>query len=305
MRLSATDAVDLQLHTIYSDGHWQPAELFDYLAGAGFRAVAITDHDRVDTAGELDALGAARGIAVIPGVEVTTIWRGWSAHMLCYTGDLTALADGALARLTVVTVRAQEENTQAVYDALRSRGYEFPRQAEVLAGNGGHLRRPIDNARLLQAHGLAPDRASALAMIADAGYRSMTAPLAEAVAAAHVDGALAILAHPGRRGGEIHRYDPPQLRELLGEVPLDGLEARYPTHTPEQVAAYIALADELGLLVSAGSDSHGPRQRLPVPYPAASCAALLARCGHRGGVARPCDPVTPPRMLKYSEPMAF
>ncbi|HEX6122903.1 MAG TPA: PHP domain-containing protein, partial [Ktedonobacterales bacterium] len=153
----------------------------------------------------------------------------------------------------------------------------FPRQAEVLAEQAGQLKRPVDNARLLRAHGYAADQAEALALIAEAGYRSITAPLAEVVEAAHADGALAVLAHPGRGGGEIQRYDPPLLAELLAEIPLDGIEVRYPTYTPEQVAAYSVFAAAHGLLASAGSDSHGPRQRLPVPYPAAVCAALLAR----------------------------
>jgi predicted metal-dependent phosphoesterase TrpH len=261
---------------VYSDGEWQPGSLFAYLADAGFRAISITDHDRVDVQGELQALGVEHGIHVIPGVEMTTSWRGLSAHLLCYA---SSLAGGALARLAEATTSSQERNTQAVYDELLRGGFRFSRQSSVLVESGGQLRRPIDNARLLEAHSYAADHAAALAMIADAGYRSITAPLAEAVAAAHRDGAVAILAHPGRGGGEIQRYDPPLLRELLGDVNMDGIEARYPTHTPQQTEAYIALAAERDLLVSAGSDSHGPGKRLPVPYPAAKCVALLAHCG--------------------------
>ncbi len=275
--LWGSDPIDLQIHTIHSDGHWHPEDLFAHLAGAGFRAVAITDHDRVDQGGELHALGAAHGIVVIPGVEMTTRWQGLSAHLLCYAPSLAP--DGALDRLARETVRAQEENTQAVYEELRRRGYAFARQAEVLRESEGRLRRPLDNARLLQAHGYAAERARALETIRDAGYRSITAPLDVVVSAAHRDGAMAVLAHPGRGGGEIQRYDLPLLAEMLAEVPLDGIEGHYPTYTPEQVAAYSAFAAERGLLVSAGSDSHGPRQRLPIPYPARTCAALLARCG--------------------------
>jgi predicted metal-dependent phosphoesterase TrpH len=266
----------LQLHTTYSDGHWSPEALFAHLAETGFRAVAITDHDRLDARGELRALGEARGILVIPGVEMTTSWRGMSAHLLCYAESLGA---GALAALAERTTRGQIENTQQVYEALRGQGFVFSRQEAVLADQAGQLKRPVDNARLLEGHGYAADRARALTMIAEAGYRSITAPLAEVVEAAHADGALAVLAHPGRGGGEIQRYDPPLLAEVLAEIPLDGIEVRYPTYTPEQVAAYMAFAAEHGLLVSAGSDSHGPRQRLPVPYPAEVCTALLARLG--------------------------
>lgn len=269
MHISADDIIDLQIHTIYSDGHWQPPALFDYLAQAHFRLVSITDHDSLERVHELQMLGATHGIYVLPGVEMSTNWQGKSAHLLCYAAEFRG---DALARMARGTVAAQLANTLAVYEELQRRGYRFPQ------GSGVPVR-PIDNARLLHANGFAASLEDALAMIADAGYRSITVPLAEAVSAAHAGGALAVLAHPGRGGGEIQQYDVPLLADMLLDVPLDGIEVRYPTYSDEQVAAYTAFAREHGLLMSAGSDSHGPRQRLPVPYPASLCADLLARCG--------------------------
>lgn len=269
MRIAADDRIDLQIHTIYSDGQWQPAALFDYLAQERFRVVAITDHDTLDHVGELQALGAAHGVHVLPAVEMTTNWRGFSAHLLCYA---EAFQGDELARLARGTVAAQLANTRDVNDALRRQGYRFPEGSALPV-------RPIDNAQLLVANGFAATLGEALRKITDAGYCSISVPLSDAVAAAHGSGALAVLAHPGRGGGEIHQYDLPQLMELLGGVPLDGIETRYPTYSEEQVAAYNVFAREHGLLASAGSDSHGPEQRLPIPYPAATCAELLARCG--------------------------
>ena len=275
-RLRADDPVDLQIHSIYSDGQWLPDELFTHLAARGFRAVAITDHDTLEHVEGLRALGARRGVHVVPGTELTTEWRGHPAHLLCYAGQL---AGDALAAVAGDTARRQQENTLAVHDELVRRGFTFPRGETVLAGQGGALLRPVDNARLLLAYGQAGDMATALAMIRDAGYRQALAPLDRAVAAAHASGAVAILAHPGRGGGELFRFAPPLIEEMLADVPLDGIEVYYPTHTDEQTAAYAALARRRDLLVSAGSDSHGPQQRLPVAYPARSVAALLARCG--------------------------
>lgn len=269
MLIAADDRIDLQIHTVYSDGQWQPAALFEYLKRERFRVIAITDHDTLEHVGELQTLGAAHSIHVLPGVEMTTNWRGFSAHLLCYAA---AFGSDKLAQMGRATVAAQLANTRAVYDALRREGYQFTETPTPPI-------RPIDNAQLLLAHGYAATLDEALKMITDTGYRSISVPLSEAVAAAHASGALAVLAHPGRGGGEIHRFDPPQLAELLNDVPLDGIETRYPTYDEDQVAAYTAFADEHGLLTSAGSDSHGPQQRLPIPYPAATCAELLARCG--------------------------
>ncbi len=281
--ISGADAVDLQLHTVYSDGEWRPDELLDYLAAHQFRVVAITDHDTLDHTDALVALGDERGITVIPAVEVTTRWGEHWADLLCYAPVSSGFTGHALRDLVARTRRLQIENTQAVHQELLRRGYAFPRQAEVLATHAGELQRPSDNADLLLRHGYAGSFSEALDIIRDAGFHSIYAPLEEAVAAAHASVAVAILAHPGRQEVEISRFDPPLLAELLHAILLDGIEVLYPTHTPEQVAAYTAFVEDRSLLRSAGSDSHGPGHRLPIPYPAASCRELLVRLGIRIG----------------------
>jgi 3',5'-nucleoside bisphosphate phosphatase len=272
------DAVDLHLHTIYSDGSWRPKELFAYLAAEGFGIVSVTDHDTLAHLNELRLLGETHRIRVLGGVEVTSRWRGKIAHVLCYATDF--IGDG-LAGLLEETVRDMGRNTAAVYTELERRGYRFPRRDEILAAEGGEPRRPIDNARLLVEHGHADTLGEALDIVRDAGYVVAAAPIQRVVELAHQSGAVAILAHPGRGDGEeIHRYDPATiLPELLDDVPLDGLEVHYPTHSPEQTAAYQQLATRRGLVVSTGSDSHGPNSRLPIHYQVRQCAELLARCG--------------------------
>ncbi|HEX8995766.1 MAG TPA: PHP domain-containing protein [Ktedonobacterales bacterium] len=272
-------AVDLHLHTRYSDGTWLPADLFDLMARERFRLVSVVDHDQLAHLPEMLALGADRGIGVIQGTEVTTEWRGLPAHLLCYaplpggfTGDaLRGVVDGVVARMLA--------NTRMIYDAMLARGYTFPRQREALAAQGGEPIRAMDVARLLLAHGYASEPDEALRMVVEAGYEQARAPLAAVIAAAHASGALCVLAHPGRGDGEIHGYTPEEIAALAEDVPLDGIEVYYPTHTPVQVAAYAALARRLGLLEGAGSDSHGPRGRAPVSYSAAQVAPLLARLG--------------------------
>jgi predicted metal-dependent phosphoesterase TrpH len=270
------DAVDFQLHTVYSDGHWQPVELFDYLAVHNFRAVAVTDHDTLEHADELVALGAARDITVLRACEVSTSWRGGRTDLLCFAGVLTS---DALARFVRDIERRQYENTLAVHEELLRRGYTFPHMAEELAFQGGGLRRPADNARLLLRHRYAETGAAAMAMIRDAGFVSITVPLAEAVEAAHGSAAVALIAHPGRDSDGIQLHSPAVLADILTEIPIDGAEVLYPLHTPQQVEEFSAFIAERGLLRSAGSDSHGPRHRLPIPYPASTCADLLTRCG--------------------------
>ncbi|HEX6778844.1 MAG TPA: PHP domain-containing protein, partial [Ktedonobacterales bacterium] len=85
--LASNAPIDLHMHTIHSDGHWQPKELFRYLAEHHFSLVAVTDHDRIDRIEEMQVLGQQVGIPVLPGVEVTTQWEGQMGHVLCYGID--------------------------------------------------------------------------------------------------------------------------------------------------------------------------------------------------------------------------
>jgi hypothetical protein len=56
------------------------------------------------------------------------------------------------------------------------------------------------------------------------------------------------------------------------------LEVYYPAHMPEQTSMYLDYAQKHNLLVSAGSDSHGPDNK-PIKYRAALCQRLLERLG--------------------------
>jgi PAS domain S-box-containing protein len=81
-------------------------------------------------------------------------------------------------------------------------------------------------------------------------------PVAEAIALAHRAGGHAFLAHP-----LFLRADHAALREILVELKacgLDGIEALYAPTAPADRAALVEMADDLGLLVCAGTDYHGP-----------------------------------------------
>ena len=130
----------------------------------------------------------------------------------------------------------QKENAEQVYAELLRRGYQFPEKETVLAATKGELRVAGDCGKLLMKHGYIADWPSALQLITDAGYREMKADLAETVAAAHTDGGVALIAHPGRglrEPQEFTDYTPELLDHVLAEVPLDGIEVYYPTHTLE------------------------------------------------------------------------
>ncbi len=82
MNFSATDlvitpdaAIDLHLHTTYSDGTWTPEQLLDHLVREQFDLAAITDHDRVDTMAAIQQLALEKHLPVLVGAEMSTVWK--------------------------------------------------------------------------------------------------------------------------------------------------------------------------------------------------------------------------------------
>ncbi len=272
LTLSSDAAIDLQVHTTFSDGRWTAAQLLDHVAANDFALVAITDHDRMDTIDEIQRLADGRAVRVLPAVEMSSVWEGDPCDVLCFgvrpgPSDLAAIASD--------TYRRQFDNIREVYETLQRNGYRFPRANEILAECDGQPRQLDDVIALMRAHGYEDGMGQALK---DAGFNWITADLAAIVEATHATGALALIAHPGRGDG-FARFDAEQLNRLRATIPIDGLEVRHPTHTPGQVEDFLAYAHAHRLLVSSGSDSHGPPGAMPIQYPAAFCRDLLRRLG--------------------------
>jgi 3',5'-nucleoside bisphosphate phosphatase len=277
----APDApIDLHMHTNYSDGRCPAQQLIDYLVTEGFALVSVTDHDRVDTVAFIQELAAKQHLPVLAGVEMSTEWHGKMGHVLCYGFDPE---QNYLREITQMVLDLQLENTYQVYDELRRKGYDFPRQDDVLADNDGKLRRPADNGRLLREHGYAPDWQTALRMIHEAGFRSIMADMAMTVDAAHRSGAICLIAHPGRKERGFTFYDPALLDEVRAEVPLDGIEVYHPYNSPEIVEAYLEYVRKHKLLLSTGSDSHCIPGRMPIKHRAEISRDLLERLGIQVG----------------------
>ncbi len=270
--LAPDAAIDLQLHSAYSDGVWAAEELLDHVAAEGFALVAVTDHDRPDTTVEVQRLAAERGVQALPATEMTTLWGGEPVDVLCYGFDP---ARGALGALAAATRRAERENTEAVYANVLRAGYRFPDAGDLLPGSAGKPRHFADIVALLRRHGHA-DRLRAI--VREAGHRWVGAELAEVVAAAHADDGVCLIAHPGR-GAPYVSFDAPQLDRLRAAVQIDGLEVYHPSHSPTLTATYLSYARTHHLLVSTGSDSHGTPDQMPIKYRAEMSQHLLAQVG--------------------------
>jgi predicted metal-dependent phosphoesterase TrpH len=278
LALAAEAPIDLQLHTVHSDGQWMLEALLEHLRHAQFGLAAITDHDCVETAAAIQVLALAKQLPVLVAVEMTTTWRGEMTDLLCFGFDPQ---QPALNDLAQDLRRRQQANTREVYESLQRQGHGLSSEAlpALLAKPSAQQLHALVASLKEQGVGHGPDGPSAGKMVLAAGGAFATNEPAAVVEAAHQGGGVCVLAHPGREDGFM-TFDERLLDEFRQEAPLDGLEVYYPAHTPAQTEMYRAYAERHHLLTSAGSDSHGP-EKPPIKYRAEVSRGLLERVGIR------------------------
>ncbi|ROS76852.1 PHP domain-containing protein [Cellulomonas sp. PhB143] len=247
--------IDLHTHSTASDGTGAPGDVVAAAAAAGLDVVALTDHDT--TAGWQDAAEEAsrRGIALVRGTEVSAQSEGSSIHVLSYLHDPRAPA------LLEETTRARASRETRARRMVELIAADLPITWEdVLAQTapGTTIGRP-HIADALVASGYFPDRSAAFADVLASGGRYHVhhyAPSAAvAVEAIRASGGVAVFAHPGAEvKGPIV---PDRVVREMAEAGLAGLEVHHRDHSLHQRERLLALADELGLLVTGSSDYHG------------------------------------------------
>lgn len=274
LSLTADAAIDLHLHTTYSDGRWTLGPLLEHLLGEQFGLVAITDHDRPDIVAVIQQLALEKHLPVLVGVEMSTAWKGELTDLLCYG---FAPNHNALNDLAQDLLRRQQENTREVYENLQRQGYILsPEELSAILAKPSS-QQPHTFVDLLKEHGYGLGDPSAGRLVMKAGCTFATNEPAEIADAAHRSGSMCLLAHPGREDGFVN-YDIRLLDEFRQEVPIDGLEVYYPLHSSAQTAMYLEYAQKHNLLVSSGSDSHKP-EKPPIKYRAELSRGLLERVG--------------------------
>ncbi len=246
---------DLHIHSTASDGRLTPEEIVKQARAAGLSTIALTDHDTVD--GIQPALQAAgsSGLEIITGIEFNTDLDGTEIHILGYYLTLSNDLAGTLAIL-----RAARENRAkmiiARLDQLRIRiNYDRLKQVAGRATMGRpHIARALCEAGYTTSVGEAFERYLARGKPAYVPHHRLD-PFRAIAAVLKAEG-IPVLAHPG-----LAKKD-----ELIPEFVargLLGIEVFYPFHTPGDVARYEKICLEQGLVMTGGTDCHGPGFNYP------------------------------------------
>lgn len=124
-------AVDLHIHTAASgDGEFSAREIMQRAKEAQLEAVAITDHDTVDSVEEAVYWGKKAGLEVIPGCEFSTVYQDKWFHILGYFIDCQHSDIQAWCQMIE---QARQDNVDAQIARLCEAGFYIEKD-KVLAG---------------------------------------------------------------------------------------------------------------------------------------------------------------------------
>jgi predicted metal-dependent phosphoesterase TrpH len=268
--------IDLHTHSRASDGEFTAAEVAEKAHAAGIAVWALCDHDTVAGLADASAAAQARGIRLVPGIELSAFLDSKEIHLLGHFVDPAhrsvrefedLLADHRRVRMTQIVsklaglgVRIRVEDIEK-WSGGKTIGRPHVARAIVEAGGVTNVKEAFDRY-------LGEGRPAYVPR-----YRLEAE---EAVKLVRGAGGTATAAHPGV--SKLERHDLVRLRA----AGVDGLEVHHIDHVPSQREKYLRIADELGMVPTAGSDYHGPnvspdRRLGDVTMPAEDLARLEAR----------------------------
>ena len=265
---------DLHAHSVYSDGTSTPAELITLAKQAGLCAIALTDHNTVSGIPAFLSAAENSGVMPVPGIEVSTDYRGDELHIVGLFKSPDHLAE--VEAYVAAYLQRKEQSNVDLCRNLCAAGYEVSYEKIKSATPDGTVNRALIAAELMRLGYVESIKAAFSTLLSKKGgfYHEPQRPEALEVIPKLIEfDAVPILAHP------FLSLDEPKLREFLPKakaVGLVGMETDYSTFSPEQTALAHDLVKEFDLKPGGGSDYHGTnkpdirigigRGNLQVPY---------------------------------------
>ena len=248
--------IDLHTHTTASDGRCTPEELASRAAAAGVTTLGLTDHDTVGGCAATARACAYFGIDFVPGIEITAVAAERDVHVLGYFFDIESVS---LLAFLAEQRRRRVDRVREMLDRLAALGMRLDTDAILKPGLDDSTRavgRPwIARALVEGGH---------VATVNEAFDRWLSrgrpgfiprigADPAEVFARVHDAGGIASLAHP-----VLVQHD--AWIPVFAESGLDAVEAYHSRHDAADTDRYLAVAHDLNLLVTGGSDYHADEE---------------------------------------------
>ena len=264
--------IDLQNHTIASDGECTAEELVDLAIKMNLKAIAITDHDSIDSVKAAIEYSKGKNIEIITGVELSCDDPLFKHDKIDVLGLFIDIENKKLNDLLDHISKKREENKKQIIKKLNDLGYGISYE-DVKKTVKGTFGNPHIAKYLIKKY---PDKFSSVSeFFIKLMGKGKPAFLGNYSRASIKDGikiikeasGIAILAHPGvyKREESIKLID-----YFIGNGG-DGIETYYPYHiicrelnidkkgNEDMINFYKDIAKSKRILESGGNDHHGDR----------------------------------------------
>ena len=242
---------DLHTHSTASDGRYSPSEVVKKAFERGVKYLALTDHDTVSGIEEAKTEAKKLDINFIPGIELSTTYKGETVHILGYfKGDdyknpdlnhfLEDLKTKRIERAHEIVRRLKKFNDIEidVNDVLKNGKDTIarPHIAKAIMDAGYNYTKEYIFDNFIGDH--CPAYVPANKLDAEEGIKLLRSY-----------NAIVVLAHPVL------------LKKLnvldVLHLDFDGIEGIYGLNTPEDTKNFLKIVDQKNIITSCGSDSHG------------------------------------------------
>ena len=248
---------DFHIHTYYSDGVFSPEKIVDLAIDAGLQVIALTDHDNVLSYGVAQEYIKSKNInnfKIIPGIEVNTLYKDYEVHILGYFPDVTKSDFKSLLKSQQTARIKQTKEILRLLAKTEGIKIAFEDVKDMVAEGGSigrpHIAKAITNvggtSNVMEAYSKYIHKDSPVYV-----ERKTVSPF-DAVEIIYDCGGIPVIAHP---------YDIDIAEKLIKELMnygLRGIEAYHRKHSPAIVEYFSSMAENLGLIVTGGSDFHAP-----------------------------------------------
>jgi hypothetical protein len=243
---------ELHCHSTCSDGSEAPERVAARAAERGVAVFALTDHDTcVGTGVEVAGGRSIRGVEISCSddsqrtIHVLAYQRpgaDWTAFETRLDAQREARRNRVLVMATKLEMRGIKLDITTLLEEAKSRSVGRPDLAKLMVA-GKHAN-SIKDAFARHLYDQGP---------VDVPHKALS--LADAIALGREAGAALSLAHP-------HLYDERSAAMLrtFKDRGLDGIEAFHGAYDPRERSRWLAVADQLGLVCTGGSDWHGPEE---------------------------------------------
>lgn len=247
--------VDLHVHSTASDGTFSPRELVKAASKCGLSAFALTDHDTVAGIDPAIEAGTAHNIEVIPGIEISTNYKDKEIHIV---GIYINHHDENFIRGIGSEIERRNRRNSILIDKFNEHGFPISMDEMISTFPDSVITRAHFAAFMVKKGYVNSNKEAFDRYLGDGMSlyvpRERKSP-GEAIELIRSAGGVPILAHP-----LLYHLTLGELRDLCSELieyGLIGIETMYSTYKGFDEQNIRALAREMNLLESGGSDFHG------------------------------------------------